>query len=207
MQPLKNLGRGEKRTKSLIKEQLKSSKMKNQLVVKGNKLVVATKKVTKKVPTVKKVVKFREIFGIRLGAKPSIELRSAVKVLKANSDRSNMTFNFILSEYKKEMIRNDKKTDGKNFEGRLRRILYRSIESGITRESIQGIKFNLNANYKGIKVITSQPFIFNNSANVARKDVEENLYTFKFNKVVTLVNKAELKTVADKVKAFKTLIR
>ena len=181
--------------------------MKNQLVVKGDKLVVATKKVAKKVPTVKKVVKFREIFGIRLGAKPSIELRSAVKVLKANSDRSNMSFNFILSEYKKEMIRNDKKTDGKNFEGRLRRILYRSIESGITRESIQGIKFNLNANYKGIKVITSQPFVFNNSANVARKDVEENLYTFKFNKVVTLINKAELKTVEDKVKAFKTLIR
>ena len=185
--------------------------MKNQLVVKGNKLVVATanveKVVAKKVPTAKKVVKFREIFGIRLGAKPSIELRTAVKVLKANSERSNMTFNYILSEYKKEMIRNDKKTDGKNFEGRLRRILYRSIESGITRESIQGIKFNLNANYKGIKVITSQPFVFNNSANVARKDVEENLYTFKFNKVVTLVNKAELKTVADKVKAFKTLIR
>ncbi len=118
-----------------------------------------------------------------------------------------MTFNYILSEYKKEMIRNDKKTDGKNFEGRLRRILYRSIESGITRESIQGIKFNLNANYKGIKVITSQPFVFNNSANVARKDVEENLYTFKFNKVVTLVTKAEIKTVSDKVKAFKTLIR
>ena len=181
--------------------------MKNQLEVKGNKLVVATKKVaTKKVET-KKVVKFREIFGIRLGAKPSIELRTAVKVLEKNKERSNMTFNYILSEYKKEMIRNDKKTDGKNFEGRLRRILYRSIESGITRESIQGIKFNLNANYKGIKVITSQPFVFNNSANVARKDVEENLYTFKFNKVVTLINKAELKTVEDKVKAFKTLIR
>ncbi len=78
-------------------------------------------------------------------------------------------FNYILSEYKKrKWFRNDKKTDGKNFEGRLRRILYRSIESGITRESIQGIKFNLNANYKGIKVITSQPFVFNNSANVAR---------------------------------------
>ncbi len=41
-----------------------------------------------------------------------------------------MTFNYILSEYKKEMIRNDKKTGGKNFEGRLRRILYRSIEIG-----------------------------------------------------------------------------
>ena len=178
--------------------------MSNQLVVKGNKLVVATANV-EKVAT--KKVKFREIFGIRLGAKPSIELKTAVKVLKANQERSNMSFNYILSEYKKEMIRNDKKVDGKNFEGRLRRILYRSIESGITRESIQGIKFNLNANYKGIKVITSQPFVFNNSANVARKDVEENLYTFKFNKVVTLVTKAEIKTVSDKVKAFKTLIR
>ena len=178
--------------------------MKNQLVVNNGKLVVATANV-EKVAT--KKVKFREIFGIRLGAKPSIELKLAVKVLKANQERSNMSFNYILSEYKKEMIRNDKKTDGKNFEGRLRRILYRSIESGITRESIQGIKFNLKANYKGIKVITSQPFIFNNSANVARKDVEENLYTFKFNKVVTLVTKAEIKTVSDKVKAFKTLIR
>ncbi len=46
------------------------------------------------------------------------------------------------------MIRNAKKTDGKNFEGRLRRILYRSIESGITRESIQGIKFNLTLTIK-----------------------------------------------------------
>ena len=178
--------------------------MKNSLVVNNGKLVVATANVEKK--KVAKV-KFREIFGIRLGAKPSIELKTAVKVLEANKERSNMTFNYILSEYKKEMIRNDKKTDGKNFEGRLRRILYRSIESGITRESIQGIKFNLNANYKGIKVITSQPFIFNNSANVSRKDVEENLYTFKFNKVVTLLNKAEIKTVADKVKAFKTINR
>ena len=178
--------------------------MRNQLVVNNGKLVVATANV-EKVAT--KKVKFREIFGIRLGAKPSIELKLAVKVLKANQERSNMSFNYILSEYKKEMIRNDKKTDGKNFEGRLRRILYRSIESGITRESIQGIKFNLKANYKGIKVITSQPFVFNNSANVARKDVEENLYTFKFNKVVTLVTKAEIKTVSDKVKAFKTLIR
>jgi hypothetical protein len=190
--------------KTLKISNLKQVKMKNSLVVKGNKLVVATANV-EKVAT--KKVKFREIFGIRLGAKPSIELKLAVKVLKANQDKSNMSFNFILSEYKKEMIRNDKKTDGKNFEGRLRRILYRSIESGITRESIQGIKFNLKANYKGIKVITSQPFIFNNSANVARKDVEENLYTFKFNKVVTLVTKAEIKTVSDKVKAFKTLIR
>ena len=106
------------------------------------------------------------------------------------------------------MIRNDKKVDGKNFEGRLRRILCTGLlNRGITRESIQGIKFNLNANYKGIKVITSKPFVFNNSANVSRKDVEENLYTFKFNKVVTLVTKAEIKTVSDKVKAFKTLIR
>ena len=174
--------------------------MKNQLVVKGNKLVVTTANVekvaTKKVAKKETKVKFREIFGIRLGAKPSIELKTAVKVLKRISDKPNLTFSYILSEYKKEMIRNDKKVDGKNFEGRLRRILYRSIESGITRESIQGIK-----------VITSKPFVFNNSANVSRKDVEENLYTFKFNKVVTLVTKAEIKTVSDKVKAFKTLIR
>jgi hypothetical protein len=176
--------------------------MNNQLEVKNGKLVVASKKVA-----TKKVVKFREIYGIRLGAKPSIELRIAVKVLKANCERKNMSFNYILSEYKKEMIRNDKKTNGKNFEGRLRRILYRSIESGITRESIQGVKFNLNANYKGIKIITSLPFIFNNSANVSRKEVEDNLYSFKFNDKVTLVDKAELKSVSDKVKAFKTLIR
>jgi len=141
--------------------------MKNSLVVKGNKLVVTTANVEKKKVVKKETkVKFREIFGIRLGAKPSIELKTAVKVLKRISDKPNLTFSYILSEYKKEMIRNDKKVDGKNFEGRLRRILYRSIESGITRESIQGIKFNLNANYKGIKVITSKPFVFNNSANV-----------------------------------------
>ena len=144
--------------------------MKNSLVVKGNKLVVTTANVEKKKVVKKETkVKFREIFGIRLGAKPSIELKTAVKVLKRISDKPNLTFSYILSEYKKEMIRNDKKVDGKNFEGRLRRILYRSIESGITRESIQGIKFNLNANYKGIKVITSKPFVFNNSANVSRK--------------------------------------
>jgi len=170
--------------------------MKN-LEIKNGKLEVATKK----------VAKFREVYGIRLGAKPSIELKTVVKVLKENSEKEKMTFHYILSEYKKAMIRADKKTDGKNFEGRLRRILYRSIESGITRESIQGIKFNLNANYKGIKVITSQPFIFNNSANVSRQDVENNLYTFKFAKKVSLVTNAEIKTVTDKLKAFKEAIR
>jgi hypothetical protein len=183
--------------------------------VKAMNLKEFTAELTKKTPTKNptkattptKKVKFREIFGIRLGAKPSIELRTAVKVIEKNKERSKMTFNFILSEYKKEMIRNDKKTDGKNFEGRLRRILYRSIESGITRESIQGIKFNLSANYKGIKVETSQPFQFNNSANVARKEVEENLYTFVFEKDYKLVNKASLKTYSAKVKAFKKAIQ
>ena len=165
-----------------------------------------TKNPTKAKPETKKV-KFREIFGIRLGAKPSIELRTAVKVIEKNKERKMMSFNYILSEYKKEMIRNDKKTDGKNFEGRLRRILYRSIESGITRESIQGIKFNLSANYKGIKVVTSKPFEFNNSANVSRKEVEENLYTFDFEKDYKLVNKASLKTYSAKVKAFKKAIQ
>ncbi len=87
-----------------------------------------------------------------------------------------MSFIYILSEYKKEMIRNDKKRTAKILKGRLRRILYRSIESGITRESIQGIKFNLNANYKGIKVITSQPFVFNNSANVAGEGALKKIY-------------------------------
>ncbi len=74
------------------------------------------------------------------------------------------------------MIRNDKKPDGKNFEGRLRRILYRSIESGITREPIQGIKFNLNPNYKGIKVITSQPFFFNTWGGGLQEKTSKKIY-------------------------------
>jgi len=41
--------------------------MNNQLVVNNGKLVVATANVEKKKET---KVKFREIFGIRLGAKP-----------------------------------------------------------------------------------------------------------------------------------------
>ena len=47
--------------------------MKNSLVVKGNKLVVTTANVEKKKVVKKETkVKFREIFGISLGAKPSI---------------------------------------------------------------------------------------------------------------------------------------
>ena len=65
--------------------------MSKQLVVKGNKLVVATANVEK---VEAKKVKFREIFGIRLGAKPSIELKTAVKVLKRISDKPNLTFYF-----------------------------------------------------------------------------------------------------------------
>ena len=182
--------------------------MKNQLVVKGNKLVVATTNV-EKVATKKvaKKVKSRDLYGIRFGEKPNSELRNAVKVMTANKDKKNMTFAFLLSEYKKSMIKNDKVVTGKNFEGRLRRILYRSIESGITRKSVQGIEFNLSANYYGIKIVLAKEFIFDVNANVDRKQVEANLYTFKFNKVVKVVTKAEFKTVADKVKAFQTKIR
>jgi hypothetical protein len=182
--------------------------LKNQLVVNNGKLVVATANV-EKVATKKvaKKVKSRDLYGIRFGEKPNSELRNAVKVMSANKDKKNMTFDFILSEYKKSMIKNDKVVTGKNFEGRLRRILYRSIESGLTRKSVQGIEFNLSANYYGIKIVLANPFIFDSNANVDRKQVEANLYTFKFNKVVKVVTKAEFKTVKDKVEAFQSKIR
>ena len=49
--------------------------MKNSLVVNNGKLVVTSKNAPK---VATKKVKFREIFGIRLGAKPSIELKTAL---------------------------------------------------------------------------------------------------------------------------------
>ena len=80
--------------------------MKNSLVVNNGKLVVATANV-EKVATKKvaKKVKSRDLYGIRFGEKPNSELRNAVKVMTANKDKKNMTFDFLLSEYKKSMIK------------------------------------------------------------------------------------------------------
>jgi len=164
----------------------------NKLEVKNGKLVVATaKKANNPKEAKKKVSKFRTIYGIQQGAKPNANLKIAVKLFEANKDKENLTFANLLTQYEALLKRNDYKID-KNTEGRLRRILSRTINSGISRESIQGIKFNLYANYKGIKIVTSKPFIFDSNYNVSPNQVRENLYTFKFGTKTTLIKNIEL---------------
>ena len=133
------------------------SKVAKVLEVKNGQLVATpTPKATEKptpTPTPKK--KYAEIYGVRLGAKPNANLRIAVKVFKANQNKV-LTWSQLLELYKKELIKNDYKID-KNTVGRLARILSRTNLSGIARESVQGLKFNLSANYNGIKVKTKFP--------------------------------------------------
>ena len=174
------------------------------LQIKEGQLVVTTKETPKTTPKQTRATK--NLYGVQLSTKPNLELRTALKVIQNNSEKKNITFKFLFAEFSKEIIKGGNKIN-KNTEGRLRRILYRSVESGITKESIQGIKFNLAANYKGVKVIVSQPFEFGVKGDVSRSQVENNLYSFKINKVVKTIEEGTIQSVADKVKAFKKAIQ
>jgi hypothetical protein len=167
----------------------------SKLKVVNNELVVATTKTPKAKAT-------KTLYGVQLSTKPNLELRTALKVVKANADKSNLTFQFLYAEFKKEIIRGGNKVN-KNTEGRLRRILYRSIESGVSKESIQGIKFNLSANFRGVKVIVKTPFVFGGKGDVSKSQVENNLYSFKVAKVVTNVKEAKIEAIKDKLNAFR----
>lgn len=180
------------------------SKLAKVLEVKEGKLVATPKATPKK--EAKKLVKkeakkYAEIYGIRLGAKPNANLRIAVKVFKANQNKT-LSWSQLLELYKKELLKNDYKID-KNTVGRLARILSRTNLSGIARESVQGLKFNLSANYNGIKVKTKFPFKQNDKFNVDRSQVYENTYQFIFaDKGEKRILKAEL-TEATKKKLAK----
>ena len=146
------------------------SKLAKVLEVKEGKLVATPKATPKK--EAKKLVKkeakkYAEIYGIRLGAKPNANLRIAVKVFKANQNKT-LSWSQLLA-----------------------------------RESVQGLKFNLSANYNGIKVKTKFPFKQNEKFNVDRSQVYENTYQFIFaDKGEKRILKAEL-TEATKKKLAK----
>lgn len=182
----------------------------NKLQVKNGKLEVKNVKNDVKkptptpTPTLKK--KFAEIYGVRLGAKPNANLRIAVKVFEANQNKV-LTFEQLFKLYCEELKKNDYKID-KNTKGRLRRILSRTNLSGLARESVQGLKFNLQANYKGIKVILKTPFIQNSSYNVEPKQIYDNTYKFIFAKKVNRIMKAELTDATKKkLELFKAKVR
>jgi hypothetical protein len=176
-------------------------------ITKAQKIILDSVKVkTKKTEKVKED-KFRNIYGIRQGVKPSLELKIAVKLFELNKDKNNITFNELFTQFKTLIIKNGNKVN-KNTKNRLGRILTRSIESGIARESIQGIKFNLYANYKGIKIVTSSPLVYDTNFNVSVEQMESITYSFKFNKDVILIKNAELnQTTKEKVKAFKDALK
>ena len=144
------------------------------------------------------------LYGKKFGKKPNSNLRIAVKLFEQLKDKENLTFNFLFDEYKKLLLKNDLKVD-KNTKGRLRRILYRSIETGIIRDTDQAIKFNLYANYNGIKIVTKNKFNYDpQTFNVDPKEVYNNLYTFKFANKVTRKLKADItKTILKKIEALK----
>ena len=180
----------------------------NKLQVKNGKLEVKNVKndVKKPTPTPTPKKKFAEIYGVQLGAKPDANMRIAVKVFEANQNEV-LTWSQLFELYKKELIKNDYKID-KNTKGRLRRILSRTNLSGLARNSVQGLKYNLNANYKGIKVILKTPFIQNSSFNVEPKQVYENTYKFIFAKKVNRIMKAELTDATKKkLELFKAKVR
>jgi len=177
--------------------------LESQKVSKANQIILESQKVKE---TTNKVKATKNLYGIQLSTKPNLELRTALKVVKANSDKSNITFYTLYSEFKKEIIQSGNKVN-KNTEGRLRRILYRSVESGVSKQSIQGIKFNLAANYKGVKVIVKTPFIFSGKGDVSKSQVENNLYSFKVAKEVTNVEDAKIGSIKDKLSEFRKALQ
>lgn len=184
-----------------------SKSAKTQEVSKAEQIILDSikkdaKKESKKETPIK--VKFATLYGMKFGAKPNANLRLAVKLFEANKDKENLTFEYLFSEYKKILTRNDYKID-KNTKGRLRRILSRTIVSGIARESVQGLKFNLYANYNGVKIVTSKKFNYNSDFNVSPSEIYDNLYTFKFASKVTRKLKAEMTpTLQKQIEAFKS---
>ena len=186
------------------------SKLNKVLEVKGNKLVATPKKATPK-KAIKKVVKkvikkesiFGDIFGINTGKKPCIELRVATVVFQ-KYDGKPVKFNQLWADYQKLMIRVN--TTGEidvNQKGRLRRIIYRTIPSGLYKKTAQGIRFNLLANYSGVKLKKAKKFTYKDNGDVTPQQVYDNEYTFTFSKNVSRVMKRELtmKTNED-IKAF-----
>lgn len=185
------------------------SKVAKVLEVKNGQLVATpTLKATEKptpTPTPKK--KYANIYGVQFGAKPDANMRIAVKVFKANQKKV-LSFKELFELYKKELLKNDYKID-KNTKGRLRRILYRSNISGIARGSVQALKYNLHANYNGIKMKTKNKFIVNDKFNVEPRQVYENTYEFIFaDKGEKRILKAELtEATKKKVNAFKQALK
>ena len=177
----------------------------NKLQVKNGKLQVKVKETPKK--AVKKAVKkepiFGDIFGFNTGKKPCIELRVATVIFEKYNNKP-VKFNQLWADYQ-ELMKSVNTTGkiGKNQKGRLRRIIYRTIPSGLYKKTAQAIQFNLLANYKGVKLKKAKQFEYNLSGDVSPQQVYDNEYTFIFAKNYSRAMKRELtmKNNAD-LKAF-----
>jgi hypothetical protein len=127
----------------------------------------------------KKVVKetSRLIGDISLSKKENSESKAMITVIKTLKSDTFYTYEFLKQSWLKELALISKSKS--NLKTRFDRLLYRSIESGISRGSIQGLKFNLVANYKGLSIKSKEPVIFKSDFNAELKTVVNNEYSFK----------------------------
>jgi len=169
-----------------------------------------TAKAKEKIKAVKKAVVSR--YGKQVPLKPSIEVKTLLKVLIPLEGKET-TYKAILNLYINEFKRNDKTTNGKNFLTRFERSLTSGIKDGITRDSVQGIKFNLLATYNNINVVPSKKFTtndYNRRGSLNKEPLRNNSYTFKIvkGKKITIKNEVVInKTLEKEIQGFKESIK
>lgn len=178
-------------------------KVKKELQVKGGKLQVTK---TKEAPAktvkdkLKKIRAVREIYGVKLSTKLPNEVKATIDVINSNKGKGFISFDDLYKQYVKALAKYSNSRS--NLKTRFRRILYRTVEGVILKQSIQSAKFNLKANIKGIKVMSQSPIELKSNGDANTKSVDTNSFKFVIaDKVET--RKSINATDADKKRALK----
>ena len=134
----------------------------------------------------------RIILGKKLSKKLPNEMIATIEVIKKNAQakRVNVPFLTLYNEYLKEMKKIS--SSKSNLKTRFRRLLYRNLESVLTKNSIQSAKFNLKSNIKGITIKAKNPILFKDNQDAIISSVDENYFSFKVLKNVTTIEKRDI---------------
>lgn len=130
----------------------------------------------------KQVVKTRSILGKELSTKLPKEMIATIEVIEKFKGKKDVPFDTLYKEFLVELAKISSSTS--NQKTRFRRLLYRNLESVLTKNSIQAAKFNLKANIKGIKIKSKNPILFKENQDAITSSVDTNFFTFQVNKVV-----------------------
>ena len=157
--------------------------------------------------TTKKVTsKKREVLNVVLGSKLPIEVKATLNALSEEFQTQTVLFGKFLTELKKLGSNSNS-----NLETRFNRSIYRNVESGLTRKSIQGIKFNISAQTSGVKIVSKYPIEFLANSNANLQTVRENEYKIVYTSKAKKYNvRKEFKVseaIEKRVNKFRELIK